>query len=421
MTLQEKYNAIKEGKGNKKQFLVEAKRDHSDVISNITSYEKAVSILKNKSIINESMFYADLKPITQFQPANREPFENLFADFLIAEAKAKEDEAVKAEEKKTSKVVMQTQENNYDYADPKKVDNQIGQEVLDGIYLEVQKDPQITKEAAMKNVMKNLEKDKTYYVKNGQFGVEGLGYQEPVQEEVTGDYAYSGYSAKLKKVVKEHLGMGAGVVTSGNPNSYASKSGEMINQMMAEMEGRIGAFGQEDDYAEEMTDSMECKECGMNPCGCEGHDHNEDEMDVTVIPLGEDGIEETPEDLAVDLSGENDDEGIEEEAIMADEEPAIAIPKRKSNKKQTLQKRMSEIEKLGTSLALEAKMEALDEEIVSRQDQIAMLDENEAMAALMDPKKLKEITNEIKLLEKKKSQYQKMHDKASKSAKKNDE
>ena len=87
----------------------------------------------------------------------------------------------------------------------------------------------------------------------------------------------------------------------------------------------------------------------------------------------------------------------------------------------TLQKRMAEIDKLGTALALEAKMEAIDEEIQERQDQISMLDENEAMKKLMDPKKMKELQKEIKLLEKKRGQYEKMHAKASKDAKKKDE
>jgi hypothetical protein len=50
-----------------------------------------------------------------------------------------------------------------------------------------------------------------------------------------------------------------------------------------------------------------------------------------------------------------------------------------------------------------------------------MLDENEAMKKLMDPKKMKELQNEIKLLEKKRGQYEKMHAKASKDAKKKDE
>jgi len=421
MTLQEHYNLIKEGKGNKKSFLAEAKRNHSDAVSNISTFDQAVTILKNRSVISENTYYADLKPITQFQPTNRQDFENKFANFLAEGGKIDADEAVKVEEKKPSKHVEETQDHNFDYKDPKNVNNQIGQEVLNGIYLEVQKNPKITQEEAMKNVMKNLAKDELYYVKEGQFGIEGLGYEEPVQEEVTGDHAASGYSAKLKKVVKEALTENiGGVATTGHKDSIASKSGDLINQMMSEMEGKINEMGMDmgmamgpdmgdqmpamDNLGASIEDDM-CPECGapVVDCGCEGHDHGAgaEEIDVTIVPLGE------------------EEESIEEEAIVADEEPAIKIPKKA--KKQTLQKRMAEIEKLGTALALEAKMEAIDEEIQERQDQLTMLDENEAMKSLMDKNALKGLQKEIKLLEKKRGQYEKMHAKASKDSKKKDE
>ena len=431
MTLQEHYNLIKEGKGNKKSFLAEAKRNHSDAVSNISTFDQAVTILKNRSVISENTYYADLQPITQFQPTNRQPFEKAFATFL-EEQKKEQDEAVKIEEKKPAKHVEEVNDHNYDYADPKNVNNQIGQEVLNGIYLEVQKNPKITQEAAMKEVMKNLSKDKLYYVKEGQFGIEGLGYEEPVQEEVTGEYAASGYSAKLKKMVKESLSADAKmgtVITSGHKDSIASTSNAIIMQMMNEMEDKIEEMGM--DYG--MDDEM-CPGCGVpySECGCNGSDGESEEMDVTIVPLGEeDGASDedienimntkdiSDEDEALDhimsLDGDIEEDTMEEEAIV-DEEPAVKIPKK--NKKMTLQKRMSEIEKLGTALALEAKMEAIDEEIQERQDQLSMLDENDAMRALVDPKKKKEVQKEIKLLEKKRGQYEKMHAKASKNAEK---
>ena len=406
MTLQEHYNLIKEGKGNKSQFLSEAKRNHKNAISNINTFDQAVDILKSKSIINENTYYADLQPITQFQPTNREPFENKFAEFLAEQAKREKDEAVKAEEKKTSKTVEEVNDHNYDYEDPKNVNNQIGQEVLNGIYLEVQKNPQITQEAAMKEVMKNLAKDKLYYVKEGQFGVEGLGYEELKSEEASGNHKASGYSDKLKAMVKENLSLNhlntnsmGGVVTSGNPNSIASRSNEIIMDMMNEMEDKIMGMDKDYDY-----DDGEIARIDR-------------EVDMGDYIPGLDDGEGPEDDYAEDMS--DDMRTMEEEAIV-DEEPAVKIPKNK-NTKMTLQKRMAEIDKLGTALALEAKMEAIDEEILERQDQISMLDENEAMKKLMDPKKMKELQKEIKLLEKKRGQYEKMHAKASKDAKKKDE
>ena len=42
-------------------------------------------------------------------------------------------------------------------------------------------------------------------MKNAAFGIEGIGYEDTELEEVSGKYAASGYSDKLKKVVKESL------------------------------------------------------------------------------------------------------------------------------------------------------------------------------------------------------------------------
>ena len=68
----------------------------------------------------------------------------------------------------------------------------------------------------------------------------GLGYTEGKQQQSDGEtYGGSGFSEKLKdggdsmELVKESLGQ---VVTSGNPNSLASMSGNIIRQMMAEKE-----------------------------------------------------------------------------------------------------------------------------------------------------------------------------------------
>ena len=66
-------------------------------------------------------------------------------------------------------------------------------------------------------------------------------------------------------------------------------------------------------------------------------------------------------------------------------------------------------------------MEAIDEEIFERTQRLEMLDENESMSSLMDPKKVKAIRNEIKLLEKTKKRYSKLHEKACKYSNKGDE
>jgi hypothetical protein len=109
----------------------------------------------------------------------------------LTEAKEKED---------PSKEVLDNQKNNFDYKDEKNYDNLFGQEFLKGYYTEL-KDPKNADkdvEELRAIVAKNLAKDISFYVKDGQFGVKGLGYQteapglgEPIPAK--GKHAPSGY------------------------------------------------------------------------------------------------------------------------------------------------------------------------------------------------------------------------------------
>ena len=176
-----------------------------------------------KELINEN--YIDLKPINKMEATPKTTFEKKFAEFLAEEAKAVE--------KKTSKEVEEISGHNFDYSDIKNLDNQIGQEVLNGIYFEAKQTPDKSLDEIREIVSKNLAKDGQYYINNAMFGIEGLKAETMKNEEVSGKHAASGYSDKIKEVVKESLG---GVVTGGHPNSFSSMSGQVIKQMMAEKE-----------------------------------------------------------------------------------------------------------------------------------------------------------------------------------------
>ena len=195
MTLQEQYNLIKEGKGHKGIFLTEAKKQFPNMLTNPMGFEETTKILKTRGVISEN--YVDLKPITTIEASPKTAWENKFAQFLAEEAKAVE--------KKPDAEVEEIQSHNYDYKDKSNLDNQIGQEVLNGIYFEAKENPDKSLDEIRKIVAKNLAKDGQYYMKNAAFGVKGLGYQETEVEEVSGKYKASGYSDKLKKLVKESL------------------------------------------------------------------------------------------------------------------------------------------------------------------------------------------------------------------------
>jgi hypothetical protein len=195
MTLQEQYNLIKEGKGHKGVFLTEAKKQFPDMLTNPMGFEESTKILKTRGVISEN--YVDLKPISTMEASPKLAWENKFAQFLAEEAKAVE--------KKPDAEVEEIQSHNYDYKDKNNLDNQIGQEVLNGLYFEAKENPDKSLDEIRKIVAKNLAKDGQYYMKNAAFGVKGLGYKETEVEEVAGKYAASGYSDKLKKMVKESL------------------------------------------------------------------------------------------------------------------------------------------------------------------------------------------------------------------------
>ena len=403
-TLQEQYNQIQKGEGRKDLFLKEAKSKYPNLISNITSFSDAEKILKSKSVINEELGgVVTLQPLTKltsedFNP-NKQAWENKFEQYL-AEAGKKElnpivntevekkendkagDEKIKAEEKETAKEVINTQDRNYNYS-PKvdNINNVNAQEMMNGVYCEIKENPSLSLEEAQAKVIKNLAKDQLYYVKEGQFGVAGLGYEEQKVEESNGKtYGGSGYSdkvkegkadmvpvkesvdTKLKSLIKEHLG---GVVTTGNPNSLAAQSGRAIRQMMQE------------DWQEEV--------------GSKYHDSLYAEGEARPDYPDIDGDGDTKEPMA---------------KAAKDKE------KKKKVKKESIDSKLAEIGKEAEAVKLEAQLDYIHEYIQEKIDRVESINEDENLKELIDKKKLKEMQREIKLLEKKKAGMEKIYEKS---------
>ena len=208
-TLQEQYNLLKEGKGHKDVFMKEAKRLFPNIVPNSATYNQTAKLLKQRSVISENIFplmpSSGLNPFTTF-------------DKYV-------NEEVKATEKKTTKEVEEAEIAGYDYKDPKNLNNQIFDQYLNGLRVEMEKDPKLTMDEAKEVVAKNLEKDPIFYTKNAAFKVDGLGYEElKQQDEPTGKHKSSGYgdlkenkmskSTDLKELLEEAV---AGVPSIGNP------------------------------------------------------------------------------------------------------------------------------------------------------------------------------------------------------------
>jgi len=398
-TLQEQYTKILKGDGRKDLFLKEAKQQYPDLISNITSFKDATTILKHKRLINEELGgIVTLKPLVQltsddFNP-NKQAWENKYEAFVNEEkAKAlkpiinkdidekintkKEDEAVKADGKKVAKGVDNVEERNYDYS-PKEdnINNVNAQEMMNGVYYEIKENPELSLSEAQEKVIKNLAKDQLHYVKEGQFGV-GIGYTEQKVEENSGKtYGGSGYSDKLKegttdmkpikealykKLIKEGLG---GVVTTGNPNSLAAQSGNMIRQMMAEDEFQASQAGSQ------YHDSLYAE--GAKP------------------------------DFA-DIDGDGD---------KKEDMKKAAVDKKKKPKKDSIDAKLAEIGKEAEEVKMEAQLDFLHDHIQEKLDRVNSIQEDENLSELIDKKKMKDMQREIKLLEKKKAGMEKIYEKS---------
>jgi hypothetical protein len=207
LTLQEHYNLIKEGKGHKDMFLKAAKSQFPNIVPNAATFEQTSTLLKQRSIISENIWGVATGKTTQ------PDWFSIFND-NINEAKydssvaSSQEEPVKNNDKKVSKEVEENLDNNFDYKDPKNRDNVYGQDFLIGYYAEM-KDPknsEKTVDELLELVSKNLAKDRLHYVKDGQFGVKGLGYTEDAPglgagKEAKGKYKSSGYGD-----LKERLG-----------------------------------------------------------------------------------------------------------------------------------------------------------------------------------------------------------------------
>jgi hypothetical protein len=170
--------------------------------------------------------YIDLNPITTFEATPKADFETKFAQFL-AEKKGeelkpvvntdesintlKDSEGISADSKakfegkgfqasyKVDKTLENIDSHNYDYDTTiENINNVNGEELLKGVQLETSYNSELTLDEAKELVIKNLSKDPLHYVKEGQFGVKGLGYTEAKTQKVDGKHAASGYSEKLK-------------------------------------------------------------------------------------------------------------------------------------------------------------------------------------------------------------------------------
>ena len=206
-TLQQQYNLIKEGKGNKDDFLKSARRVFPEFITSLTDYTSAVTILKGKSILNEGV-----GGIATQNPNKPDWFKifNTKLNEVVGVKDTKEYGDQNSFDKIDKDVQKVLDDANFDNKDPKNIDNLYGQTFLMGYYTEM-KDPknaEKTVDELKAIVAKNMAKDINYYHTEASFGVKGIGYTkdsvgmgEP--EAPKGKYKSSGYGdLKIKESIE---------------------------------------------------------------------------------------------------------------------------------------------------------------------------------------------------------------------------
>tara|TARA_R110000737_G_scaffold57378_4_gene82575 strand:+ start:2338 stop:3441 length:1104 start_codon:yes stop_codon:yes gene_type:complete len=320
-TLQNQYNLIKEGKGNKEIFLKEAKKQFPNLVRNAAGFDEATAILSKRSIISEGLWGI------ANQKTSKPDWFKIFDENmnLISEEEAK------AIEKKTSKEVtdLQAPDKGYDYKDDKKLNNVSGEQFRQGYFTELTDEANAdkTKEELIDLVIKNIDKNPLYYVEEAQFGIKGIGYSED----------------------QPALGKGKMVKDAGKGGGY----GEATKKDFPK--GEVG------------TGYLTLKENKM----------------ISLLDL----LNESP----------------------LGEKPKLKV--KKKVKKETTDSKLDEIEKNGRVATLELQIEAVDEIIESKNQRISMVSEDENLSELVDKKKMKEMQREVKVLEKRKAQMEKLYEK----------
>tara|TARA_R110001599_G_scaffold281699_1_gene483512 strand:- start:681 stop:1979 length:1299 start_codon:yes stop_codon:yes gene_type:complete len=375
-TLQEQYNLIKEGKGHKDVFLKEAKSKFPGMINNAATYDQATHILKKRSVISEN--YIDLKPINTIEPTAKQNWEDKFANFLAeagdkslnpivnndmkantkeSEEKVSSDSKLKFEMEtnqtgryKISDGVENIASHNYDYS-PKvdNINNVNAQEMMNGVYCEIKNNPKLTLEEAQEKVIKNLAKDSLHYVKEGQFGVAGLGYQQESAGLPDVDSQWSVVKEGVQKVLKESL------------NSFTAKLNE-------------DSFDEARDKAIEASQEKA-------------------------------GMEEEARPDYPDIDGDGDTKEPMAKAAKDKE-------KKKKVKKESIDSRLAEIGKEAEAVKLEAQLDFLHDHIQEKVDRVNSINEDDNLKELIDKSKMKQMQREIKDLERKKMKMERIYEKS---------
>jgi hypothetical protein len=196
-SIKQQYIDLKEGRMNQAQFMRNVRMSLPQYVTNVTSFNDTIKILKNKAILTEADIYgiagdpeaeAERKAAGMGIKPEQTPEEKYGVNQKIDQSELNFLKKIYAKNP-TDKIkqMIDDLENRMRlneayttntsgkelYSKFAEIDNLNGQEVLIGIDYEIEKNSDLTKKEAAKIVVKNLKKNPFYYTDSLLAGVEG--------------------------------------------------------------------------------------------------------------------------------------------------------------------------------------------------------------------------------------------------------
>jgi hypothetical protein len=242
---------------------------------------------------------------------------------------------------------------------------------MTGYYTEMKnpKNAKKTMEELKDLVLKNLAKNPIYYTENGQFGVDGLGYEKELPglgtpKEPKGKHKASGYGdLKENKISDQDIATKYNEMMGKNPSTTFQDVANKLGIPLSDVESALRSSSTTSMFGE----THDCKE--IHP----GQSHKEWKGSIEEAKF----------------------RSIVKEIINGELNEMTKKPLNES-----AVKRLKEIEEEVQADILELKADKIQQEIEMRENRLYKLEEDEEMTKLLDKKKLKELKKEIKLLEK---------------------
>jgi hypothetical protein len=294
-------------------------------------------------------------------------------------------------------------------------------------------------------VLKNLEKDSTYYVKDGQFGVKGLGYttEHPglgTPKEATGKYKASGYGdlkesiqpvneeeSKLREVIRsiinEELGEAYQMVNINPIKSDKEREERDPQDMYIYLKGSTEASLKKNQHLRILRNPQNPEEIkGVAIRSRLVSPQNLRKLPYDINPMFV-GFLNTANNIGGNITLPTKEGGTDNYTLLnnvnigREGRLSFFVPNpKKATKmddmmetlKESIEKELAAINKEAEHEILASKLEKIEAAIEKRQSQLNKLDEDEDMKNLTDAKKVKELEKDIKALEKAKAKIEKM-------------